>query len=406
MKRVVFLMVVIFLIPYLSIYIYAVGGGGNGGGSSGGGSGGSSGGSIPDFSSVTCDDSGTISFQMSSMDDSIIAVSNKNGEIINITGYWDLAKKFKSDKKLFVKAEDYSITNSRNIKRTFSCPGLNHCFNIEIKDISCQKTESKIISEFALINETNISKLKYNFKINKRILSYSSKTKSEELRDLVISKEDNMFVLTLGEDPGITDFEVVHDGCLGKNYVYSRAKCVIKGSEMQKPINPDKLKCGGLLDIKDRVKCRINLETEQDEYENFFPEECRNHKDPEKCVKIYRNVSDCWDITRSDNRIQCLKDKINFKNIKSEKLNCGNQECRKYLNEKILTLVKLRFYNLEEQAEILEEHGVLDEEDIIEFIIEIEQKKLEFNEAKTKQEMVNVVKEVRNLWKNLMEKRK
>ena len=58
-----------------------------------------------------------------------------------------------------------------------------------------------------------------------------------------------------------------------------------------------------------------------------------------------------------------------------------------------------------EANKILEENGILDKDDLINFVVEIEQKKLKFNYAETKEEMKSVIKEVRILWKDLMKKR-
>jgi len=67
-------------------------------------------------------------------------------------------------------------------------------------------------------------------------------------------------------------------------------------------------------------------------------------------------------------------------------------------------MIKLRFYNLEEQAEILEENGLLDEEDVMDFVVVAELKKQEFNSVRTKEEMRKIIEDVRGAWKELMEK--
>ena len=347
-----------------------------------------------------------------SSEEKITAINEKNNENINVTGYWKLRIEFKSDKRIFVEKGDYSITNKYRIKQEFSCPGLHECFLKKIENIKCEKVDNKVLSSFILTNEDDESTLKYNYKIDKRILGYSKKSKSKELENLTIKREGDKFILELDSDLNITEFEVIHGECIGKNYVYSRVQCLnddqinFKGKEADESnirvIDPNRLKCGGLLDIYDRVTCRINLESEKEEYENFFPEECKNHKDPDKCLNIYRSVSECWDILTSSGRISCLKENID---LKDERGSCNSLECKRDLNDKLITMIKLRFYNLEEQAEILEENGILDKDDLINFVVEIEQKKLKFNYAETKEEMKSVIKEVRILWKDLMKKR-
>jgi len=396
MKIEVIFTLLIFAILLSGIYVNAAGSGSGSSGTTGssGGSSGGSGGDKPEFSSVICDDTGTITFQMNQIDNDITAVNEENNEIIKVPGDWDINKNFKSKKKIFTNPGKYSITNIKKTKRIFTCPGLHECFFIEIKDIKCKKNNLGISSEFIVTRNIDLKDLKFNFKIGEQTLSHTSQVSNTKLKDLIIQQKNNKFILTLNKSLDISEFEVIHEKCIGKNYVYSRIEC----TETATSIDPESLKCGGLLEIKDRVRCRINLENEQEEYQNFFPEECRNHKDPDKCLQIYRSVSECWDLITSKKRINCLKEKINLK----ENEICTSIECKKELNEKILTMIKLRFYNLEEQAEILEERGLLNKEPIIDFVAEIEQKKLEFNDAKNKQEMKQIIQDVRILWKNLI----
>ncbi len=64
-------------------------------------------------------------------------------------------------------------------------------------------------------------------------------------------------------------------------------------------------------------------------------------------------------------------------------------------------MIKFRFYDLEERAEEMEELGV-SEELISEFVTNLEMKKQEFNNAKTKEERKQIILDVRKLWQDFI----
>lgn len=377
--------------------VYAVGGGGGG---DGGGSGSNGGGNIPVFSDVKCFDDGSISFQMYQQQ-AIVAVNEVTGQSFEVKGSWDGSGNFKSNEAIFNDAGKYSITNDANVKRTFTCPGFKFaCSLVSIINAYCVKNASGIFSGFELVNDTALENLKFNYGKDNKILSYETGRYSPELKNLSIDQKGNKFSLFVRENLDVDNFEIVHTKCIGKKYIYSRVDC---GKFLNiSTINPQNLKCGGLLDIKDRIRCRINLETDKEEYQNFYPEECRTNKDPDKCFNTYKSVSECWSLETSKERIACLKNKINLGDVKKEKSECRDNACKKELNEKILTMIKLRFYHLEEQSEMLMKKGLLNKEDVIEFVTKVELKKQEFNTVKTKDEMKQIIQYVRGLWTGLV----
>ncbi|MBI2449171.1 hypothetical protein HYV49_02650 [Candidatus Pacearchaeota archaeon] len=391
MKKVIFTFILSIL--FLEI-VYAVGGGGGGNGDGGGG------GSIPVFSDVKCFDDGSIGFQMY-QEQKIIAVNEATGQSFEVQGGWDNNGNFKSKEFIFNDAGRYSITNDAGVKQIFICPGFKFaCSLVSIINTYCVKNASGIFAGFELINDTELVNLKFNYGLDKRIFSYEQGRFSPELRNITINQNGNKFNLAIKENFGFDSFEVVHKKCIGKRYIYSRVSCaeVLNRSD----VDTQSLKCGGLLDLKDRVRCRINLESEHDEYQNFYPEECRNNANPDKCVALYQSVSECWDLGMSVKRIACLKEKIGISDVKKEKADCRDISCRKELNGKIFTMIKLRFYQLEEQAEMLMERELLDEEAVIDFVTNVELKKQEFNAVKSKDEMRQIIKDVRDLWTELM----
>ncbi len=396
MKRVSVIITIVFLA--LLPLVLAVGGGGGGDSGSGGSTGsstGASGGTT--FSAITCYEDGSITLQMYKPQN-ITATFIKTNKRIEAPGTWDSSGNFRSQELLFKEPGDYNITNDQGITRIFTCPGFKFaCSIVSILNAYCIKNESGIFSGFDIYNDSSIENLKFNYGLDQKILSYEKNSYSPELKNLSIKKDSNKIVIAIPVNEGIKTFEVIHKKCLGKRYIYSRVNCTEFASLSS--IDPNALKCGGLLDLKDRVRCRVNLEKEKNEYENFFPEECRTRKNPTSstaCYNLYRTVSPCWAYPSFNERYSCLKEKVEIDKAQNK------QE----KNERLLTLIKLRFYNLEEQAEMLEEKNLLNKEDIIDFVVQIELKKQAFNQAKTKEEMKQIIQDVRNLWTSLMKTRK
>ncbi len=400
MKRVIPLLAII--LASIALVMAVGGGGGNGGGGSPGSGGTPSGGGTT-FSAVTCSDDGSILFYMAKQQ-KIIAFSRTTHQSFEVPGTWDSLGNFRSQELVFKTAGDYNITSDLGT-RTFTCPGFKFaCSIVSILNAYCIKNQSGITAGLELYNDTEVDNLKFNYGLDQKILTYEKASKSTELRNLTIRKEGNKITTHIPPTiPGILEikaFEVIHKKCLGKRYIYTRVDC----SEFANltTIDTNALKCSGLLDLRDRVRCRINLESEEEEYQNFYPEECRTNKSPGQCLEIYQAVSPCWDISPHEERVTCLRDKINPLFTKECEIPAATQTCKKEQNEKIITLIKLRFYNLEEQAEILQENGLLDLEPLIEFVTQVELKKQAFNLAKNKEEMKQVIQEVRDLWIQLM----
>jgi len=192
---------------------------------------------------------------------------------------------------------------------------------------------------------------------------------------------------------------------LDKSYI----KNVQKVEGIQKiPTNFDvkSFKCGTDLTLKERIKCKAALKNEDEKSTNFFPEHCKNSDNLEKCLQVQKITSTCKTLKDHDKRVSCLKQKIGIgskSNIATEKQRCGTDiECRKEINEKIKSVILARLDNLVKQAETLQKKGYLGEDEVLKFTEEIELKKSEFSQAKTKQEMREIIQEIKSLWKDLV----
>jgi len=184
----------------------------------------------------------------------------------------------------------------------------------------------------------------------------------------------------------------------------SGGKSTIKKQETI-PIQPapqEEPKCSHLNTMKDRILCRLEKIKEGKETE-FDPEECRSMPESKKnaCRRVYSAANSCWSLKSDKERATCLKQFLQIKSVKEEKEKClklkDKTECIEKLKESTFTLIKFKFYNLEEKAEyFLKEGAPLNT--VGSFITSIEQKKQEFNQASAIDKKKQIINEVKSLW--------
>ncbi len=178
-----------------------------------------------------------------------------------------------------------------------------------------------------------------------------------------------------------------------------------------------KLKCQKIDIMRDRIACRLSLTEEEQAQElelQYLPEECRpiaNIDDKEQCVQTYAKLQKCWMFPDGDVRINCVKEQIGLKSLDVAKKNCAEKEgtyksiCLNEINKLQYWIIKFRFYDLEERAEkLMESNPDLKKAIVIDFITAVEEKKLEFNQAATKEKKKQIILEVRELWKDFVKK--
>lgn len=175
------------------------------------------------------------------------------------------------------------------------------------------------------------------------------------------------------------------------------------------------LKCGNLPTLKERVECRLNLESEELEQElelQYLPEECRALSGNQRglCIARYKSVQTCWKFSIGNKRISCVKREIKLGDLQEEKSNCNSKTgeekstCIRDLKYKVYNLIKWRFYDLEERAEDFMERGLIDLDSVVEFVSQLEENKKQFNEAISKEERKNTILNVRDEWKVFTQK--
>jgi len=169
------------------------------------------------------------------------------------------------------------------------------------------------------------------------------------------------------------------------------------------------LKCGNLKTMRDRVHCRLGLEESELQKEleiRYLPEECRSIpsiNERENCVLLYARSQKCWHLSIGEERMNCLRDVLDLKNIKDQKDACkNNSACLSSLRKNVYSLIKFRLYDLEERAEELIEKGIITTEQAADIISALEEKKLEFNKATTKEQRKQVIQDVKLLWREFI----
>lgn len=402
-------MYLLFVLLVSASVIAAGGGGGGGGGGSGG---------LSPYSDLKCSDTGVLSFTRGAEWE--VAIDDPDGNEKIVSGSWR-SNKFTSDEALLVKADKYVVKDPKYGNKTVECPGLAFsCTLMNLQLQECRQVKDRIHARFVLEGIGASSEdLEYQFKQqdSSRLFKRSKTSISSDLKHFQITKDSSgTFVLETEVLSSIETMQVSHPRCIGQYYVYSKIDCRREGNATveEQEQNGQKLKCGGYLDIADRVKCRLRLREEQaDEYENFFPEECKARNDSagqEQCLQVYKAVQECWDFPNGPSRIACVKRQLKLGEIITERANCNaldagkRENCNQGLREKAYGLIKFRLYNLEEEAEELMEEGKLSEEEVAAFVVKMEESKLAFNKATTKEERRAIILEARKAWIELMKK--
>ena len=321
---------------YLSVFlsllciasVLAAGGGGGGSGGGGGGSSGGGGGSGPLLSNLECTSAGVLSFTQVPQQKPVQVTNLDDGTTISdVPGEWD-GSSFTSEEAVFEKTGKYQVSDLRNGNKTVECPGLQFsCRLVNLSLQSCLRAENQVTATFTLQGiGASVDDLKYQFSAlaGLRKYTYQKSSSSSELKDLQVTKSGGRYILQVPQFLDISKLQISYPQCVGKYYVYSTIECVdeerTNAPASSSEQSGEKSKCGGYLDIKDRVQCRLDLREEQkDEYENFFPEECKSWPDQQKCVQLYKSVQTCWKLPTSAARISCLQGKVGITKVREQK---------------------------------------------------------------------------------------
>ncbi len=176
----------------------------------------------------------------------------------------------------------------------------------------------------------------------------------------------------------------------------------------------DHLQCGNLPTLRERILCRINLSPAGVAREleiQYLPEECRADKDSTEktdCIARYKSLQPCWNLPVGEGRLACARAVVKIGPVISDEVKtCEGKTgaeavaCKKDIREKVLYMIKFRFYDLEQRAEDLITRGA-PAQTATDFVIFIEQEKQAFNNATTDDARIAVIDAVRTAWQQFV----
>ncbi|MBI3115134.1 MAG: hypothetical protein HYZ09_01405 [Candidatus Kerfeldbacteria bacterium] len=177
-----------------------------------------------------------------------------------------------------------------------------------------------------------------------------------------------------------------------------------------------RLQCGRLATLRERVRCRLNLTpaglTRELEIE-YLPEECRTQAEGDArqaCIRYYRGYQPCWSEPVGEGRFACARRVLNIgQSVRELAQACRGQtgqaraDCAGDLQNQVYDLIKFRFYDLEQRAEGLGERGA-DLDAVADFITTVEGKKQAFDAAPTTAERRQLILNVRQAWRAFLDR--
>jgi hypothetical protein len=277
----------------------------------------------------------------------------------------------------------------------------NRCDSINLLLESCTNSNDGFKAVFNLEN-VPVDELLFNFRHGDDYFYYQKSDYSLELQGISITeKVGEGYILEIHNSPEFDEVEISHPDCM-TNYVYNKVSC----SDSAEVKVGKQLKCSGYLQFNDRFLCRMSItDSEKDEFENKYPEECTNSNNPDHCWKTYQVVEDCWDFKDRDERIGCVKQQLEITDIAGRISACESDDCFNEVKTKVIDLVKFRMHNLQIESEEMWREGSLSWMSFIDFLSKVEDAKQQFNQADDNSERKKIIMDVREYWLDLMRTR-
>jgi hypothetical protein len=176
------------------------------------------------------------------------------------------------------------------------------------------------------------------------------------------------------------------------------------------------LQCGNKASLRERISCRLNLTpagTARELQIQYLPEECRalqNEAVKNTRIARYKSYEPCWNVPAGEERFTCARNILKLGPVISQEVKtCQGKTgveqvaCKNEVKDKVFSMIKFRFYDLEERAEKLAERGA-DLNAVADLETLIESKKQAFSAAKTKAERRQIILDVRQAWQEFVNK--
>ena len=168
-----------------------------------------------------------------------------------------------------------------------------------------------------------------------------------------------------------------------------------------------KLKCSDIEIMTQRIDCRLQLtKTDLSEGLNiaYMPEDCRAIYDSvqkDRCIQSYSDSQRCYAL-EGDNKNICLKKLLNISDINTRKNSCQDDSCLNSLRNDVYTMVKFRISDLEQNAILMANKGLISRSQAVQIIVQLEQEKLAFDNAASTQARVDSLSSAKQKWKDFI----
>lgn len=179
----------------------------------------------------------------------------------------------------------------------------------------------------------------------------------------------------------------------------------------------EKEHCGMKSSAKERIECRLSADAETlilEQQVAYNPEGCRRGSEAwqEECQERYRAVGPCWNNEDFQGNfydgkrvISCLKEKLALpETLQPIETYCEGKaaSCEQDYRMKVHHLIVARFYDAEQRVEDLYAHNRINFKTTTEFITMISQAKIDFYDANTKADRLEVIDRVSQEWNSLI----
>ena len=171
------------------------------------------------------------------------------------------------------------------------------------------------------------------------------------------------------------------------------------------------LKCGQLINQKERIACRLRLSADEMKTELsilYFPEYCRveeTAEDKKECIALYQSFRPCWQMPIGDGRQECARKAIGLGVLVEEKNKClalkgqaGFAGCVDDLKEKVEHHILFNLYELEFEAEAALKAGKTSVEAVAEFDAKVEAHKAALEKSASIQDWKRIIVAAKADW--------
>ncbi|MFH1134264.1 MAG: hypothetical protein V1735_07305 [Nanoarchaeota archaeon] len=317
-----------------------------------------------------------------------------------VTGAWNNAR-FTSEEAELNETGNYTLLID-GVNITAACPGLVFsCRAVGITVDECVLSNGKLTARFSAWG-ASLDKLRLTFQTQDgSLINYETEDVPIALRNLKVTKgAGKEYTVDFDQSPLFKALKVSVPSCIGRFYNYSELPC----EDWDKLVSQvSQFSCSGYLSAEERVRCRLDArQAGKKEYDHFYPEECRARIDKGECLKMNKTMQACWEFPTLEARMNCVFRTLQLANISQQKAECDASDqrtsCNSELKRRVLSLIKYRLYNLEEEAERGMDAGLLTKEAVATFVTTVENLQTRFNTAQTKQEKKAILLEARQAW--------